>query len=152
MRSLQSQKKTFTLIEVLTAFMLLVFCIAGVLASFVNTFFLLDLSRDMTTAQNSVRAKMEEIKKERFENLTAFNGTTFDLNGFAAGSSKARIEVTDVSGYSQLKQIRIVASVKSRKRIVGEDLNLDGQLNTGEDRNSNGRLDSPVEIVTLMTQ
>ena len=35
-------------------------------------------------------------------------------------------------------------------RVLGEDKDLDGQLDVGEDMNSNGRLDSIVQIETYI--
>lgn len=114
-------------------------------------FFLSDLSRDITLATNAVQAKMEEIKKTDFDNLTAFNGTTFDLDGFTALTAKGLIEVSG-TGYTDLKIIRLTASFKSRLQAVGEDKNFNGALDPGEDADANGRVDSPVELATLIAK
>jgi len=141
----------FTLIELLLTVTMLAFCLCGILMTYINMFFLSDLSRDITLATNAVQAKMEEIKKTAFDNLSVLNGTTFDLAGFSGSTAKGLVEVTN-TGYSDLKRARVSASFKSRFQTVGEDRNFNGVLNSGEDADANGRIDSPVELVTLITK
>jgi prepilin-type N-terminal cleavage/methylation domain-containing protein len=148
----KTTKKGLSLIELMIAVAILVFSLSALLASYSNIFLLADLARDRSRAANAVRAKMEELKKENFSNLDSFNATTFNLDGFSANDAKGRIEVRTVTGTTDLKEIRVVASFRSRRRIIGEDTNLNGVLNTGEDANNNGRLDSPVELVTLFVK
>lgn len=144
--------KGFTLVEVLVAVAILAFCLCGLLVTYINMFFLSDLTRDSTLATNAIQAKLEEIKNTNFENLSSFNGTTFDVNGFASSDAKGAVWVLDTA-YSDLKRVRIVVCFKSRGRVIGEDKNLDGDLDTGEDTLiSNSRLDSPAETVTLIAK
>lgn len=144
--------KGFTLVEVLLAGAILAFCLCGLLLTYINMFILSDLARDLTLATNAVQAKMEEIKKTSYAGLSTFNGVTFDIAGFASSDAKGVVEVTDNLGYADLTRVRIVSSLKSRGRIIGEDQDLDGVLDFGEDANGNGRLDSPIELVTLIAQ
>lgn len=139
------------MIELLLTITMLAFCLCGILITYINMFLLSDLSRDMTLATNAVQAKMEEAKKTGFDNLSSLNGTTFDLDGFTPATAKGLIEVTN-TGYSDLKRVRISASFKSRFQTVGEDKNFNGVLNAGEDADLNSRLDSPVELVTLIAK
>ena len=148
---MKDSKKAFSLIELLLTVTMLSFCLCGILITYINMFFLSDLSRDMTLATNAVQSKMEEIKKTAFDNLSALNGTTFDLDGFTGLTAKALIEVSD-TGYTDLKIVRISASFKSRFQTVGEDKDFNGVLNSGEDADPNGRIDSPVELVTLIAK
>lgn len=130
--------------------------ICGILLTYINMFMLSDLSRDLTMATNAVQAKMEEVKKNSFDTLSALNGTTFDIFGFDSGKAKGRIEVSDVTlrnpSTETLKKVRIVVCFKSRDRVIGEDANLNGALNTGEDTNNNNRLDGPVELITFIAR
>ncbi len=151
----------FTLIELLLTINILAFCLCGVLLTYINMFILSDLSRDITLATNSLQAKMEEIKKTNFDNLSSLNGTTFNIAGFASSDAKGRIEVYNVTlrptPTETLKRVRIVVCFKSRGRIIGEDKNLNGILDSGEDKNMPGedgynRLDSPMELLTLIAK
>lgn len=129
----------------------LVTVLAGLLAVFVNCIFLNELNRRLTLAYSAVEAEMETIKNTPFANLDALNGTTFNLNGFTAGDAIGRIEVSN-EGSSDVKRVRITASFRNRKRIIGEDKNLNGALDTGEDVDLNDELNSPVELITLITR
>ena len=130
---------------------ILAFGLCGILITYINMFVFSDLSRDFTLATNALQAKAEEIKRTNFSNLSALNGTTFDISGFAAGNAKARAEVTDTA-YPDLKRVRLVACFKSRARVIGEDRDLNGSLGVGEDANGNGRLDSAAEFVVLIAR
>ena len=147
--------KGFTLIEVLLAGTILTIALCGLLQTYLQMFVLVDLMRDQALATNAVQAKMEEIKNMNFLNLSSANGP-FNLTtyGFPSSQSKGGVEVTEnFSGYTgALTKVRIVANYKSRNRTIGEDVNFNGALDTGEDTNNNTRLDSPVEVVTLISK
>lgn len=144
--------------ELLLTFSLLAFCLCGILLTYINMFLLADLSRDLTQTTNLIQAKMEQIKKTDFDAIASF-ALAFDANlrfenetGYDSNLKKGIVtaEVTTMS-YSDLKRVRIVSSFKSRGRVIGEDKNLDGDLDIDEDTLIiNNRLDSPVEAVTLI--
>lgn len=163
--------KSFTLVEVLTALAILAFSCAGLLLLSINIVILNDTNRNTTIAYNAIQTKMEEIKNAGFSCVfTSYpspctapastcpcgctscfcNGNTFDLEGISQG--KGRIEISEEA--PNLKKVRIVASfrIQSRNRIIGEDIDLDGILDSGEDANTNDQLDSPVELITLMVK
>ncbi|MDP2924436.1 MAG: hypothetical protein Q8O30_12095 [Candidatus Omnitrophota bacterium] len=144
--------KSLTLIETVIASAILLVCLTAFLTSFMMMFILADLSRDITSAKNAAQAQMEEMHRIDFGTLLAQNGTTFPLAGFNPANAMGRIEVTNVVGYADLREVRIVASFRSKRRPIGEDINFNGQLDAGEDTNGNGRLDSPVEVVTLIAR
>jgi prepilin-type N-terminal cleavage/methylation domain-containing protein len=141
-------KKGFTLIEVIFTAGILAFAICGLLLTYINLFSLGDISRKMTLANNALQAKLEEIKNGSID----YN--PFDIPGFAAGDAKGVVYVSNVSGYSDLKRVRIIVCFRQKgQRIVGEDKNLNGIWDTGEDTVIvNNQLDSPVEVVTLIAR
>ena len=141
----------FTLVEVLLAVSILAFCLCGILITYMNMFVLADLSRDFTKVSNGLQLKLEEIKRTSFAGLSALNGTRFELNGFASSDAEGAVEVSDTA-YSDLRRVRVIVSFRSHNRIIGEDTNLNGILNAQEDSNGNGRLDSPLELVSLIAK
>lgn len=147
-------KKALSLVEVMIAVVILVVALTAILASYVNMFILADLSRNSGIAAQALEAHMEELRREGFDDLDAFDGTTFALNGFTAGNSLGRIEVRTIAGYANLREVRLVAAFRSRQRIIGEDQNLNGALDVegGEDLNSNSQLDSSVELITVIAR
>lgn len=150
---MKSSGKGFTIIEVLLTSSILALVLCGLLLVYVNLLLLGDISRKMTLAANAAQAKLEEIKNITFENLDAENGDTFDVPGFNASDARGLVQVSG-TGYSDLKKVRIVVSFRQKgTRVIGEDKNLNGSLDSGEDVSSpNGQLDSPVELITLIAK
>jgi len=147
---MKSLNKGFSLIELLVTMTILAFCLCGLLATYINLFFLTDLSRDTTLATNACLAKLEEIKNSTFgciseSTCVSCPGTcpscfcdqgNFSLPGIAEGTGKIHIGLAP--GYTNLKTVRVVACFKSRNRLIGNDLaNCES---------------SPVEIDTLIAQ
>lgn len=156
---IKSFSKGFTLVEILVSVAILAFFLCGLLATYLNMFFLSDLTRDFTLATNVVQAKIEEAKKKDFDSLSSFN-EAFDSRGFSESDASyeatlkkgiVKIEINS-TGYSDLKMARITACFQSRGRIIGEDKNLNGSLDSAEDINHNNRLDSPSELVALIAR
>jgi hypothetical protein len=144
--------KSLTLIETVIASSILLMCLTAFLSSFLTLFILTDLARDTALAKCAVQAEMEEMHRITFGNLLTQDATTFSLPGFSAARGIGRREVRNVSGHPDLREVRIIASFRTKKRVVGEDINFNGQLDSGEDANGNGRLDSPIEIITLIAR
>jgi prepilin-type N-terminal cleavage/methylation domain-containing protein len=148
----------FTLVELLVAVGILAFFLCGILLTYIQMSFMSDLARDYTLVNNAVQSRMEIVKSTSFANLLALNGTQFNITDSAGlnviGVGVIEVNAISVLANSALNRVRITASFISRGHIIGEDRNLNGQLNAaqGEDLNGNGRLDSPVELVTLIAQ
>jgi type II secretory pathway pseudopilin PulG len=132
-----SNKNGFTLIEVLFAATILISCLVGLLATYLNMLILSDLMRDATLANAAVQSRMEVIKRADFDNLYTFNNSLADIEGMPSADAKTRVEVHDTS-YADLKRIRVLACFKSRARTIGNSIN---------DCTS-----SPVELVTLISR
>ncbi len=83
-----------------------------------------------------------------------FGAVVFDNKMWVMGGSKGGTLLNDVwytSGYNRLLKIKVTCCWKEKGgRIIGEDKNLNGQLDIGEDINGNGELDSPVKLVTYI--
>ena len=77
---------------------------------------------------------------------TTICGTNFTVNNIP--QNRGVVYVDDSN--PELLKVTISVSWKQGNTVVGEDRNLDGSLNAGEDSNGNGILDSPVELTTLI--
>lgn len=150
-------EKAFSLVEVLVASAVLAFAFAGMLATYISLFALSDISEKYLMANNALQTEMEKIRLMNFSDIISLNGTTFSVAGIASGDSAGRIEVTDyslrTSPKETLRKVRIVVCFRHKGQIiVGEDKNLNGRLDFGEDVSPyNGRLDSPVEAVSFIS-
>jgi len=49
-----------------------------------------------------------------------------------------------------LLQATVSVCWRQKNRVIGEDKNLNGALDAGEDANGNKIIDSPVELTTLI--
>ena len=155
----------FTIVEVIIAAMIIVVGLAGVVQVFYYARGQGEISANLTYALSAAQDKMEEIRNHTFSSIiTDYSsggtpGNTFALSEIT-GKGVITIDATDDAGNteddgvnSNLLQVEIVVSFKtSNSRIVGEDQDLDGVLDAGEDLNGNGKLDSPVTIVSRVAK
>jgi prepilin-type N-terminal cleavage/methylation domain-containing protein len=139
-------QRGMTLLEVMVASSIFAFCLSGLLLTYINLFTLTDLTKDFTIAANAMQTKMEEIKRLPFINLASLNNTTFPVEGFTGTNATGVIQVLSNTGYTDLLQVRLVVSFKSKNRIIGEDANLDGVLNASEEAAGAGKL----QLTTLI--
>ncbi len=146
----------FTLVEVLLAATILAVALCGFLLTYLHMFTFTDLIRDADLAESALRAKAEEIKNMNFDNLLLANGP-FNLTDYGFPSyaqSRGSVQITpNFAGYTgALTKVRITATYLSRNRTIGEDVNFNGILESVEDKNNNTRLDSSMEMVTLISE
>lgn len=135
----------FTLVELLVASMILIITIVGILISYIRSLELAEMSRNSSVAINASRSRIEQMKNTDFAQIvTNFNNVTYTVPGFSGiGVSY----VTTVS--ANLIQVTATFCWQQRNgRVVGEDKDLDGAVDAGEDTNGNGRLDSPTQIIS----
>lgn len=145
MRKFLDQKKAVTLPELMIASVVFIIAIAGILYSFLKCLELQDLGRNVSIATQAVRNKMENIKDTSFATIyNTYNNTTFTAVGIN-GRGVIYVDQTD----PELLVIKIAFCWKQPNgRLMGEDKNLNGVLNAGEDSNANGQIDSYVQITT----
>jgi prepilin-type N-terminal cleavage/methylation domain-containing protein len=152
--SLYSKRKDFrvgfTLMELMIAALILALVLVGLLASYITCMQLAEIAKNTSLAMNAIRAKAEEITAHPFDNIkTDYDTVTFipsTLNGIG-------VSYVDDTNPDLLKITITVCWRQSRGRVIGEDSDLDGQLDVGEDTiNANGILDSPAQIVTYIAR
>lgn len=148
----KNSKSGFTLLELMIAVAVIIIALAGLLAVFSHLMYLNENARKLTLAVTACQDKLEEMRNSNFSTLYAtYNGTSFNPNGFSAGEAKGAISINNSN--PNLLQVCVNVSWRTRSnRVIGEDKNLNGMLDAGEDINPNNRLDSPAEIITLMCQ
>ena len=144
----------FTLLELMFAVAILVTVVGGMVRLFVFTSTQADIAGRKTIAVSEAQTKLEEIRNVDFDLITTNYGSggtpgnTFDLS-LIDGKGIIYID----SSNAELLVLEVVISWNNKyNRVVGEDKDLDGMLDAGEDANSNGKLDSSVELVTYLTR
>ena len=140
-------KRGFTFFELLIALLIFLVAVGGLVAAQEGCLTLAEGARNLTVAMNAVRQKTEEIRNAAFPNVAAYNGQTFTMAGWGVQHmGVVRVDTTDPA----LVQIFVSVSWRQKGgRVFGEDTDLDGVPDAGEDANGNGRLDSPAGFATL---
>ena len=150
--SCKNNKSGFTLLELMLGVSVLIVALAGLLGVFAHLISLNENSGKLSLAVAACQAKMEEMRNSNFATLyTTYNGTSFNPNGFSLGEAKGAIYINNAN--PSLLQVFVSVSWRARSnRVTGEDGNLNGVRDAGEDLDGNLRLDSPAQIATLMAQ
>ncbi|MBU1147969.1 MAG: prepilin-type N-terminal cleavage/methylation domain-containing protein [Candidatus Omnitrophica bacterium] len=147
---MKMKNKGFTLLELMITAAILVIAITGLLALFTGLSSLNQNSKNITLAMIACQDKMEEIRDSDFSTLYVnYNGANFDPAGFPTADAEGAISINNTD--PDLLEVCAAVSWRERSnRIIGEDVNLNGSLDGGEDLNGDNRLSSPAEIVTLI--
>ncbi len=138
-------RQAFTMAELLVASCIFLIAVVGIVYSYLKCMELAEIGRNASLAVQEVRTKMEEIKAANFSTVLAtYNNTTFNVNNL---NGKGVIYINNTN--PDLLVIKVVFCWKQQGgRLIGEDADLDGVLDAGEDKNANGQLDSYVQVVT----
>jgi prepilin-type N-terminal cleavage/methylation domain-containing protein len=137
----------FTLTELLIGLMILLPLCTITMKLFIDCTQLNKQSMNTAQALSALIDRMSVIEKTSFNQiLSSYNNQTFTLNGFD-GRGVSYITATNAN------YVTVTLSFSWREdndRVIGEDKDLDGVIDTGEDINGNGRLDSPVQITSIV--
>ncbi|MFH0856214.1 MAG: prepilin-type N-terminal cleavage/methylation domain-containing protein [Candidatus Omnitrophota bacterium] len=162
-------KKGFTIAEVLLAVAILAFALCGILATYLACFNLSGISKNMNIATSCAQGVIEQLRAKPFTQVTP--GMVFLVNGVNYSSSlvssniycwKFTVPTSSMPpdnkmavyiDFSDGDLLKVTVSVcwKQAGKIIGEDTDLNGILDPGEDANGNGLIDSPVELITLVS-
>ena len=137
----------FTLPELMVAAMVTIIAFLGILYTYVRYLELDELSRNTSIALQASQNKIEAIKNTAYDQIVAtYNNQTFTSSGI---NGKGAIAIDDTN--PKLMLITVTFCWKqSNNRLMGEDTNLNGVLNVGEDKNGNGSMDSPVQLIAYI--
>ncbi len=136
-----------TLVELLVATMVFSLAFLGLLLTFVKSMELHETSRNSTYALNAVKSRVEQIKNTDFHQIyNNYHRISFT----DAAVSGVGISYVDNSDPDLLKIWVSFSWRQKNSRVVGEDQDLDGILDAGEDLDSNGMLSSPVQVSTYI--
>ena len=151
---LSSSKSGFTLVEVLVTAGVVVVVLTGLMQLFIYCRALADMAANTAFAVTEAQDKMEEIRNTSYDLITTnyvSGGTPGNI--FSLGAHGAVGSIYIDSSNSDL--LRVDVSVGWRNingRVIGEDLDLDGDIDAGEDVNGNSKLDSPVMLSTSIAR
>lgn len=146
-------KNGFTLVEIVFVVGILSFVIISLIQVLIYTSTQAEMAGNKTAAVMEAQNKIEEIRNHAYSQIvTDYGSGGTPGNTFALTLLNGMGIIYIDSSNSGLLVIEVVISWQNKyNRIVGEDSDLDGVLDTGEDINSNSKFDSPVELVTFLT-
>jgi len=141
----QRSKRGFVLLEVLLATAIAGFAICGLLLMYVSGMDLIRTSKNASIATSAAQGLIEEIRNTPFPDIvTNYNQLKFSVNNIPSSSGVVYIDDTD----PEFLLVTLSVCWRQGNRFVGEDTNLNGELDAGEDANGNGIIDSTVELIT----
>ncbi len=175
-------KKGLTMLELMIVIAIVGFSLVGLLISYISSLNLNEFDRNLTIAMNIAREKMEELYNARnldFTNLgsSLCTGQPDICTVVASGNSKivsfnvdnirakyhgfngsCTVYMQDKAAGSvpagQIKEARVIVCWRQHLgNIIGEDNNLNGVLDAGEDTGGRvGKLDSPCELISAFAK
>ena len=157
-RNKQCRKKIsagFSLAEVLVTVGIFVIVVTGLIQLFIYCSALSEMSGNMSYALTKAEDKLEEIRNHSYDQIvTDYNSGGTPGNIFNLSSLNAVGVVYINASNTNLLEIETDVSWRNQKddRVVGEDRDLDGVLDAGEDINGNGKLDSVAKLITYVAK
>lgn len=161
--------KGVTLMEIIVSIFIISLIAAAVLTTFPALFEGMSVSSQKVKAWEVAKREMEALKNTSdftllfnqaydpgaSQNPIAYSFTTTDLLPQSSGVyyiEKMRDANNQV--LSDLLKVEVVVCFAAGKRIIGEDTNLNGVLDSGvdsnEDLNDDKKIGSPIDLVTLI--
>ena len=138
----------FTLLELVIAVAIFILAICGIISLFVSLSGLAESAGNITRMINVARGEFEtNIRNANFDSLA-----TYSLLPPAIPNNMSLIcYIQNHPTVNDVKQVLLVVSYRHRGNYVfGEDKNINGVLDGGEDTDGNGRLSSICEIATFI--
>lgn len=155
----------FTFVEVAIALLLIALLAVGMSAALVYGLKMAQTGADKNTAVLAAIQRMESLRSSAYADLNSVppqNGVTFPVfyPGTAQLLGRGNTRAVTLSllpsppnppNRASLIEVTVTVCWRDRwGRLYGEDSNLNGGLDPGEDLNGNGLLDSPVRLTTRM--
>ncbi|MFZ2602874.1 MAG: type II secretion system protein, partial [Candidatus Omnitrophota bacterium] len=144
----------FTLVEVLVTTAILTFAILSTLSLFSYLLYLAEGDRESLTQEYDAENQMEQIRamdyftiRDTYTNAGALRQT---IMGITNGVDRSGVIYGQELAPNGLIRIKVAVCYLQRNRLIGEDANFNGALDSGEDANGNGELDSPCEIESVV--
>jgi len=158
-------KAALTLIEILIAILIVTLAVGGTFLIYPTLFEGVEINSQKVKAWEIARKEIENLKNSDFEGLFTVSYDPADGHPqpeviFRSGDADAPLQGSAVYYVEKMRdsssklltdlvKLEVVVCFAAGRRIVGEDLNLDGVFSE-EDLDGNGKVSSPVSLHTLV--
>jgi hypothetical protein len=106
---------------------------------------LISTSRNLSIATNAAQGLMEEIRNDPFPQIYEdYSNLNFVVNDIPSSMGVVYVDDTD----PELLNVTISVCWRQKNRVIGEDENLNGILESSERTDEDDIIDSPAQIVT----
>jgi len=147
MKKKRKNKKNegFTLAELMVSTVIMLICIVGILASYLRCLELNEMTKNASISINAAKSRMEQIKNTQFNQIAAtYHQVPFTIAGLD-GMGVSYVDSTN----PELLEVAIYVSFRqSNARVIGDDKDVDGSIDSGEDSDGDLMLNSKIEIVS----
>jgi len=139
-----------SLIELSIAIAIFVIAACGIISIFLSCATLTDSAGNITQMANIARGELEDsVRRANFDTLANY----FLLPPNVPNDTSLAVYVQNHPTINDLREVIIVLNIRGKSnRVVGEDQNLNGVLDGGEDLDGNGRLSSIYEVATYVAR
>lgn len=153
----KNNNKGFTLVELMAAALIMLIVTAALLMVYIRVLEANETSRNSYSALGQARSRMEQIRnalqKAREDDsvswgfvVAQYNSVSFNPDVGSASSAVSYISTADPDLY----EITVTVCWRQKNgRVIGDDKNLNGVLDAGEDPDGNNLLDSYVQLTSL---
>ena len=150
MRRLRGKaKRGFTLMEIVVAMGICALALSAILLAYASTLAFVSISKNINIATNAAEGIIEGIRNSSFSQMVgSYNGLIFTVNDLPGSRGVVYVDNTDPA----FLLVTVSVCWQRGYGVVGEDLNLNGVLEPGEDANNNGMIDSAVQLVTRIAR
>ena len=149
-------KSGFTLVELIVVVGILSVVIPGLMKLFIDTSQLGTMAGNKTLAISEAQNKLESIRNLAFDNIMttygAVSGTPFDLTQLNGKGIVYAKNTTAPSNVDLLLVEVVICWQDKYGRKIGEDVNLDGILDAGEDLNGDTKISSLAKLTTRIAR
>jgi len=145
-------KYGFTLVEILVSLAIMAVAITGTLRIMNYVLQINETNEVQIPGMNAVEGMMDEIRNVPFDDISAkYDNTQFTLN-ILTNRGIPHVGTVDIQTIvpNYLLRVKIVLCWQQKTRVIGEDTNLNGFLDGGEDTDGNGELDSPCFVEAMI--
>ena len=142
----------FTLLELAIAVAIFILAICGIISLFVSLSGFTESAGNITRMINVARGEFEtNIRNANFDSLANYSLLPPAIPNNMSLICYVQNYPTNPPIINDVKQVLLVVNYRQRGNYVfGEDKNVNGILDDGEDTDGNGRLSSICEIATFV--